>query len=326
MRATVLRHARRYLRRHLDRGGRSAGLGRGPCLQRAARFHDCRPARCRGAGVARPRAGRAAVERPAVAASPRDSQPGTFGGKKGRRRPRPGHRRRRVGRHQPAPTQLYGRVELLRRTRPERLVAARPGHDRPGRRQRAARDGGAAVRCPRGGPGAGRRGPWGLLAGRPDRDFARPDRVARHAAPRGRPSTPGRPRSGRRQRTARRSPRTRGGCRRPASPPHGRPSGLGQDDAGRASARAPAPAHARRVAHRDPGPFRRRMRVVRWRARQPTSLPGPAPSGVDRGPGRRGQLVAASGRDLISHSQSSQMFLETLSLQFDGLSPSRSNG
>jgi hypothetical protein len=153
--ATVPPHARFGRLRHPQRRGRARRLGRGPGLERAARLHHRRIARCRRARGARPRARRHPVQRPALAHAADHREPRAFRGPKRRRGPRPSHRGGSPGRRRRAEPRLYRGSRLLWRAGAQRVATPCPGDDRPDRRGRPARNGGAAVR--RAGSRAGRR-------------------------------------------------------------------------------------------------------------------------------------------------------------------------
>jgi hypothetical protein len=179
---TVPRHARLHCCGDPDRRRGPPGVGRGPCIERPARLHHCRPPGRRRARVARPGAGRFALQRLALAPAPGHGQFGTVGNSQGRSRPRPGRRRGGAGRHRPTPPGVHRVTRLLRRTRAQRLVAPRPRHDRIGGCHGTAGTRGAPVRRPGGLLGPGRRGARGLVVVRAGADPARPGRVAGHHA------------------------------------------------------------------------------------------------------------------------------------------------
>ena len=97
---------------------------------------------------------RHSLERAAVAAASYHGQPGALRIAEGWCRTRPADRRRAACGCRRAQPGLHRGHGLLRRARAERVAASCPGHDRPGRRRRAARPGRPALRRPRGLAGA----------------------------------------------------------------------------------------------------------------------------------------------------------------------------
>ena len=130
-------HARNRPVRHALRCRGPSCQRRSPCVERAPRVHDCRIARCRVSGVARPGAQCRPVERLRVAAEAGHSQPCPIGASQRWFRARPGDRDRRPGRGRTARSGGGRRPVLPGRARTRRRLAAGAGHG-PARRGHAA--------------------------------------------------------------------------------------------------------------------------------------------------------------------------------------------
>ncbi len=236
--ATVPRHARFHRCCDPDRRRGPPGLGRGPRLQRPSRVHHRGSARRRRARVARPGAGRTALERAALAPAPGHGQPG----------PVVASEKEEPGSTWPSPWACWwpranfppdcteglafcgelglngslrhvpGMIALADATAPLELVV--PLCD--------ARE--AFLVRGDGGHGVSSLAELAqILRARTDWPAIPPAQPA--------PPPPDIARSGRRQGTALRAPRPRGGGRRAAPPLDGGPAGIGQDNVGRAPAR-----------------------------------------------------------------------------------------